>query len=53
MWVFQEELLKMYDGGRKNAPFQSTVHRIERYRMTVSDPSETIILYRVLHTRNY
>ena len=52
MWVFQEELLRMYDGGKKNAPYQSTVHRIERYRIKVSDPDQTLIMYRVLHTRN-
>ena len=53
MWVFQEELLRAYGGGVKNAPYQSTVHRIERYLFRVEEPSASIILFRVLHTRNY
>ena len=50
MWVFQKELMDQYSAGR-NAPYGSTLHRIERYRFPVSNPDAEVIAYRILHTR--
>ena len=52
MWVFKPELVDLYQKG-DNAPYGSTLHRIERHQFTVYDPEATLIAFRVLHTRNY
>ena len=39
-----------YSAGN-NALYGSTLHRIERYIFTTHNPSDTIVAYRVLHTR--
>ena len=48
MWVFKDELIAVY----QNAPYQSTIHRIERYAFQVYDPLAELIAFRVLHTPN-
>ena len=51
MWVFQPDLMKIYRE-RNNAPYRSTVHRIERYSFKVRDPDSTMTAFRVLHVRD-
>ena len=50
MWVFKKELMDQYQS-KNNAPYGSTLHRIERYIFTAHDPDATVTAYRVLHTR--
>lgn len=52
MWVFKDELVAEYHDRKRNAPYDSTINRIERYIFTVSEPDSELIAYRVLHTRN-
>ena len=52
MWVFKDELVDEYHNQKRNAPYDSTINRIERYIFTVSEPDSELIAYRVLHTRN-
>ena len=50
MWVFQKELMDRYSAA-KNAPYGSTLHRIERYVFSARNPDAEIVAFRVLHTR--
>ena len=52
LWVFKDELIREYHERRRNAPYASTINRIERYSFTVTDPKSELIAYRVLHTRD-